>query len=280
MASSSSVGECLCALRRLAQPSSPCPSQQELSQYVECCVVLFQNHAQNLLSRSVGGSVLLQFSLDCTPVKSRKGVSHTHHGRVVKKSGKSVSEYLVQQVFVSATTATGLEHAVLFREPIVLKHGKAMSSLLACAMRCPGIGMSSSQAGIVHVRHQVHDRGISHGLFGGVSGHWMSQRTADSPRSAGSSGEAGLVELLEWHTVVGCAAHDTHNALRWAVSEFANDTLMHQVYVAMAASRSCMMSAVSGLAAWLFETVQAVPEAGLPDSGQRTELWTLLGLSA
>lgn len=139
------------------------------------------------------------------------------------------------QVFISVPTLSGeLQHTVLFRDPIILQHGKTMAALASAAMLCPGLGMSAVGESRVHLRHQVHDRGVSAGLFGLLSGYWASMRTEED-------------RSFELHTHVGCCAHDAHNALKWAHHAwFGDESLLENLYICAQALRSSFAPRRSG----------------------------------
>eukprot|EP00971_Amphidinium_carterae_P199195 3953381-Amphidinium_carterae.1 len=63
------------------------------------------------------------------------------------------------------------------------------------------------------VFHQVHDRANVWSFRKPVSAWHHASTTSKSHKASGDS----LPELLTWHVTCGCAAHDMHNSLKWAV---------------------------------------------------------------
>ena len=146
-----------------------------------CCpkwrvaVCFMYERAAAMLLSTEGQPILFQFSMDCTPGKSTVTLTNTRQGRRMRKAVKRTSEFCVQQQFLTVPNVMGeLQHTVLFRDPIILAHGKTMPALAGCALACPGISLQTAERNRVHVRHRIHDRGITKGLYGLLSGFWHS----------------------------------------------------------------------------------------------------------
>ena len=245
---------------------------------VEALKDVLKEKAVELLQAFPALPVLFQFSLDCTPVVTRKVVSQSHGALKVKRSAKRSQEYLVQQLFLTTPNVSGgFVNALLFRDPHVLEFGKTMAALAACALECPGMSLKNTKSKRICIRHQVHDRGITRVLVGAVSGHWATNgkaRTAGS-ETADDSGHS----LREWHTHVGCCAHDGHNALKWSHQAlFADTTLLENVYVGIQAIRSTYSFALDVLSSWISDRLLPRHVGLLPSEDDLFALWTCLGV--
>ncbi|CAE7353419.1 unnamed protein product, partial [Symbiodinium sp. CCMP2456] len=222
--------------------------------------------------------VLLQFSTDTTPVANRKHVSLRAGGISVRRSGISTDEFLVQQLFGTTLTDSGqLRHGLVFSDPVPLRHGKKMSSLTAVAMQCPGISISVPQRDRVQIRHQVHDRAVGHRLVAAMSGFWSTR--SRKPELGAAHNEVSGSSLYDWHSYVGCASHDGHNALKWSHQTlFADTELLEGVYVAVSAIRNSYYTCTDALGSWLVQSVQPRHAGILPPQDDLFALWCCLGV--
>jgi hypothetical protein len=88
-----------------------------------------------------------------------------------------------------------------------------------------------------------------------------------------------LLNLQEWVVSGGCALHDSHNALKWALhQQFCNPDLMKGLYIVVESVRNSYGQLLSYLGNWLVRSLQFVPDENLPPIEDRTILWTALGL--
>ena len=247
---------------------------------VEAAKTLLNERAAIVLSTAAVEPILLQFSLDTTPVSTCQRVSRKHGDLHVKRAAKTQHDYLVCQLFVTVRADSGgYNQTMVFRDPVRLQHGKTMRALASCAVDSPGMRVCASQPGRICVRHQVHDRGITQSFTHAMSGFWFS-RACEAVSTAGTASE-DVVALHELHTHVGCCAHDAHNSLKWAHQAVFNDKLLlESVYIGIAACRAAYFNAVDILGTWLVEKLQPWPGPLLPDANAMELLWTSLGVDA
>ena len=247
---------------------------------VEAAKTLLKERAAIILNEAALEPVLLQFSLDTTPVRTCQRVSRKQGDLHVKRAAKTQHDYLVCQLFVTVRdVAGGFIQTMVFRDPVRLQHGKTMRALASCAVDNPGMRLSPSQPGRICVRHQVHDRGITQSFTNAMSGFWFT-RACEASSAAGTASE-DVVALHELHTHVGCCAHDAHNSLKWAHQALFNDKLLlESVYIGIAACRAAYFNAIDILGTWLVEKLQPWPEPLLPDAQEMLLLWTSLGVDS
>ena len=244
----------------------------------EAAKIVLRERAAIILNQAAFEPVLLQFSLDTTPVKTCQQVSKAHGDLRVKRAAKATQDYMVCQLFVTVRADSGgYSHTLLFRDPLRLKHGKTMRALASCARDSPGMRLTCAQPGRICLRHQVHDRGITQSFTNAISGMWYTAACESQPTMGRTSEET--VALHEWHTHVGCCAHDAHNGLKWAHQVLFNDKVaLESVYVCISACRAAYMSAVEVLGTWLVDKLEPWPEQSLPASNEMLLLWTSLGV--
>ena len=222
--------------------------------------------------------VLVQYSADTTPVVTRKHLHASCGNLSVRRSVKSTDEFLVHQVFLTTLTDAGArKHALVYPDPIALKHGKKMPALASVALQCPAIGLTLPRPDRVQIRHQVHDRAVGLQMVCALSGFWCLQ-SVESREPQAHAPAPGCSNLFQWHTYVGCAAHDCHNALKWAhQSLFADAALLEAVYVAISAIRSSYYTCTDVLGSWLQQCLQPTDTNSLPDEEDLYMLWCVLG---
>ena len=101
---------------------------------VEECKSFMQGDVANLLEDHPNAPLLLQFSTDCTLIKTREYYSYATVTGKSKSSTTVAKEFLVMQVFLTMMGGPdGLTQRVIFPEPLELTHGKTMPALLACS---------------------------------------------------------------------------------------------------------------------------------------------------
>lgn len=260
--------------------SGPGFSKQEtalLFKLVEASKVLLKERAASI--EEPGMPILFQFSLDTTKVVTKKKVSKQAEGVRVVRAGQQSQEFLVGQLFITAASSgvPELRHTVVCRDPFILQHGKSMSALLACAVKIPGM-MLQGPLDSIRIRHQVHDRGVSHRFVAALSGFWNVRATWHSAGKAVST--AALQEdAFEWHVAVGCSAHDAHNALKWShAGTFNNPALLETMYVGVSALRASFYNAVDVMGSWILEVLMPKHAQFLHNPEDLFVLWCSLGV--
>ena len=185
----------------------------------------FMQEKARALVRGAGGRAILHtYGSDCTPLLT--GVSYTTQlqgGRVVVRKGSEGAEFLVQRSFLKTTDASGDPvQTVLFTEPVPLTQGKSAWCQFTAAQRFFPMLRALGHKG-VSVSHYCFDRMMQSSLNRKMQqrqGLYYEVVGGESPRT----GPAALHELLDWHLSTGCAAHDSHNSLKWGLECVTRDT--------------------------------------------------------
>eukprot|EP00971_Amphidinium_carterae_P288917 5736670-Amphidinium_carterae.1 len=80
------------------------------------------------------------------------------------------SELFVQQVFITkAGYGKERERLLVFRDPVVLEHGKGFQAMLAVTQEFLQGALAVGSTGGITIVSQVHDRGVGKGFRQGVS---------------------------------------------------------------------------------------------------------------
>ena len=131
---------------------------------------LLRAEALEMLDNFPISPCLLQYSADCTPVRTRshysagKGLTSLSHASVA-----TTQEYLVQLCFLTVLCGDTVRQKIVFRDPICLQHGKTMPALFGCAQKFIPSQWLQGREGIV-IFHQIHDRDMSRQYREAVSG--------------------------------------------------------------------------------------------------------------
>ena len=90
--------------------------------------------------------------------------------------------------------------------------------------------------------------------------------------------DSGALDCMEWVVTTGCALHDAHNSLKWAMHVHFQDTdLLQDVFIVAASVRNSYGLLCDRLGRWLREKVTFVLADQLPPMQERDELCTSLG---
>ena len=235
-------------------------SQSETSECRRLAGVLgifLVSQAKALLRETSGQPCLLQFGADCTPLKLKSTTSKQVGAKRATISGHQTMELYVQQVFITTLDPQLVKkHCLVFREPVMLQHGKSMPALLASTLdRFPAVDLLTGLTNRVTLMHMVLDRAMSPSFRHALSGHWWDKISQNLEEPSSDGGE----ELLVWHTSVGCACHDAHNSLRWAHGclYFEDQDLLKELYITIKVFKQAALSSTAVLVSWLTQVLEA-----------------------
>eukprot|EP00971_Amphidinium_carterae_P331954 6465810-Amphidinium_carterae.1 len=252
----------------------------ELGVLCGCASLVLHEEVQSLVSGSAG-PWLFQFGQDTTKVRRNQIISY-HAGKrgTVKRGGSVTNDFCVQCLFIGHVDGEGTYRERLeFGRPTPLEYGKKSVALAAVALDQPGLDSCSGDVLQLRLRHQVYDRAYPVSFAEFMSGHWNA--SACSEESGEETSEQFPWHFLELHTHVGCAIHDSHNALKWSSFALFSDSLVQQnAYLGLVACKNAFMRVTGGIGDWLLNVVRAVPEHDLPGRAEVVELWEFLGVTA
>jgi hypothetical protein len=280
----------------MAAPSSPPDVSVELARFAEVALKTTRQDARRmaclceagkhimdmevnkLVAAAANSPCLMSYSSDCTPVSSRlrtkrKMTEHT----TISREGQQDHELLVQHAFYRFIDHLGVAHsAVLLRDPQPLTHGKGAWALYSCGVEFAKTLRERGHRGIA-VQHYTFDRAA----FSALQKLFKQRHLQMAPSFGGAADGTSsvLLNLQEWTVSTGCALHDSHNALKWALhQQFCNPDLMKGLYIVVESIRNSYGQLLSYLGNWIVRSLQFVPDENLPPAEGRTVLWTALGL--
>jgi len=244
----------------------------ELTQLTEVLKGWLRERASNL-ARDTGDQPLLSsYQGDGTPLLVR----HTLKG-TQKRSGKTGREYYVHCQFLAAMSSSGArEQTVTLEEPRPCTQGKTSVALLSFALQMLLDVRKSGHTG-PFIFHTGFDRAMNDAL-NRLLEQYFTLRAAKGT----DEGEDALWEyLLAWHINTPCAAHDVHNALKWALY-FMNtsEEVQKEIYVALESCRHSYKQLADARAQWLATNLRRKPRDELPSRATLAALWEALGADA
>ena len=213
------VGE---AVRAFAKVSRSLYSRERttVAKVCEASKAFFLDKARAEVAAANGGLVLQSYSSDGTPLQAKKRLQHQLlGGKKVVRVGGSTQEYLVQQGFLRRFDVDGVAHtAAVLRDPMPLTEGKGAWPIFAAGCEFAPTLREMGHMGIA-VQHYLFDRGLGATLQRSFKQRHKLLATQRGTMTApnGSVVSPELAELLEWTVGSGCGAHDTRNALKWAL---------------------------------------------------------------
>ena len=233
---------------------------------------------RDLINQANGAPVLLHYSSDGTPLSTKHNVrvgSSSAKGFVAQRHGRSTEEYLVQHAFARRLDASGQAHTVaLLRDPLPLTHGKGAWAMFNAGVEFFQTAREQGHLGI-SIAHYAFDRAA----FVALQRTFHQRHAQLAPSSAAPGRPSQALELMEWLVSSGCALHDCHNSLKWALHQHFRDTdLMDDVYISIASVRNAHGLVIGHLGDWIKKVTHFLPESHLPPVAFLHDQWTVSGL--
>ena len=260
--------------------SSTVQEKRELWRLCEAGKAYLQSRARDVILGANDMPVLVHYSSDGTPISTKyrtkaKRLSLT--GRSVQRHGRETSEFLVQIGFVRRIDSSGKPvSACVLRDPVPLAHGKGAWALFSCGREFFPTARQQGHRGI-SIAHYAFDRAGYNPLKKAFQQYHASLASQFNDSRRGF--DSDMLEKMEWIVSSGCALHDCHNALKWALhSHFQDTSLMEDIYIVVASVRNSYDLVYSRLGKWLDAHLVFVPDEGCPSADELQDLWTVLGL--
>jgi len=230
---------------------------------------------RDVVRRAETRAILFSYASDGTPLLTKESIvaKTSDHRTVVRKAGKG-TEFLLQRATLKTTSGMGDPIVVsLLRDPVPLTHGK--SALHECTAACQFHPLVRQLApkGVI-LTHYCFDRA----LFSALD-RLMRQRHNlyyDVLAGGGDNvGEHAIAELTDWICSTGCANHDVHNALKWAVqSQVAAGDVNDKLWQVVESLRNSYHLLHCNLPTFISVHLRAVSDS--PDPSRLYSLWVSL----
>ena len=177
---------------------------------VEVAKAFLRQDAEKFVRDLEGRPVLLQYSGDGTPIKSKCSITARSGEESLRRSGRRTSEYYVQNCFLVAFDAFGVRQSkVLLEDPRPMTEGKRCASEFAFGLqRLPRLRALGHRG--IEIFSMSWDRAKFEALSRTFR-QWQNRELAQAVDEEGFPAKLQL--LLTWTVCVPCSLHDTHNAL-------------------------------------------------------------------
>lgn len=232
--------------------------------------------AAKFVAASQHAPMLQSCSCDGTPIQvSIAAQASLPNGRVIRRHGKSASEFLISHSFLRSHNESGDASTVaVLCDPIPLTEGKGALQISSAARStwC-SLRQFGHRGGVI--QHYSWDRCGFSALQ--RHAHQFHELMRDQWHSEARSSD--LLWLLEWLVFTPCAVHDAQNAFKWAIKDkFDNSELLRTVFIGSCSVRNSMDIILAYLAEWVSVSIKFV--AALDDSGKHDlrVLWRTLGV--
>ena len=235
--------------------------------------------ARSLVTRAAGKAILYSYGSDGTPLlaQSTSVTSLGDGSRRVRKAGHAV-EFLMQKAFLTFRSHSGEKQVqCLFRDPVNLSSGKsAWHSFTAACQFFPMLRVLGHTG--ITLSHYVFDRA----LYSALSRRMQQRHSLYYQVTANQEdeGRTTLGELTDWVLSTGCATHDTHNSLKWALSSVVPDPgdTVKKLFIVVESLRNGYDLLLGHLPTFLSRHLVLVDSG--PDPKELRGLWTALGQDA
>lgn len=221
--------------------------------------------------------LLMHYGSDGTPVSLHQWQAAAGPGpRPRRGAGLASHELLVQRGMLHCQLPSGeVKFLALCRSPQPLEKGKTTWHLFQAMVEFFPLPRALGHRGLL-VTHYVWDRAIQPSMSKRAFQR-QSLFYASKVQGGENIGEWRLFELLDWQLSTGCACHDAHNALRWAVLPWAGEKLkafghLHTTVHGLRHGQHCLHAT---LHSWLLAHLAFWQEA--PEEQELYVLWTALG---
>ena len=248
---------------------------QLLCSAVEVAKAFLRQDAEKFVRDLEGRPVLLQYSGDGTPIKSKCSITARSGEESLRRSGRRTSEYYVQNCFLVAFDAFGVRQSkVLLEDPRPMTEGKRCASELAF-----GLQLLPRLRALGHRGIEIFSMSWDRAKFEALSRtfrQWQNRELAQAVDEEGFPAKLQL--LLTWTVCVPCSLHDTHNALKWSMGpRLRSPELLKDLYIVLASISNSYKQIVDRLSSWLSSHLRFREADALPEPEALQELWVSLG---
>ena len=259
--------------------ASLCLGKQEVAECQRIAEVIkahMARTAKEILATSGLAPVLLVYQSDTTPLRTRViFTSKDAAGSMVRRCGFHRHEYLLQCGFVATTGAEmAPQQAALLAEPISVPNKLAWTLFAACKHYFPLLKSLKNEG--ICVTAYVYDRAQFSSL-----GRLCQQRHELFVQQRVPAASQAEARLCDWVVVLPCAAHDTHNGLKWGLGTLYDlETHSKNLYVCVDSLRNSFHMIHSMLAKFITDAVRFYPMEQCVGPATLQQLWLALGLES
>lgn len=238
-----------------------------------------QQKAKELVISAGQSPVLSHYAADGTPLSTKKTVeANIKKGLSVRRYGRETDEFLIQHAYYRTLAGLGgdTKTTAILRDPLPMTQGKSSLATFSAFQEFFRTTRQLGHRGIC-IAHYSFDRALFSSMSRLLKQFHKLQASQFRAPELGRDHET--LELLEWIVSSGCALHDSHNSLKWAMhGQFNDPELLQDVFVVVASAKNSFGLLCDHLGPWMCSKLSFVPDDSLPPAQDRYELWTSLGV--
>ena len=238
-----------------------------------------QQKAKELVISAGQSPILSHYAADGTPLSTKKTVeANIKKGLSVRRYGRETDEFLIQHAYYRTLVGFGgdTKTTAILRDPLPMTNGKGSLATFSAFQEFFKTTRQLGHRGIC-IAHYSFDRALFSSMTRVLKQFHKLQASQFQAPDLGRDHEA--LELMEWVASSGCALHDSHNSLKWAMhSQFNDPELLQDVFVVVASARNSFGLLCDHLGPWMCSKLSFIPDDSLPPAQDRYELWTSLGV--
>ena len=218
----------LAKLTSLARPQTVLTSddQRFVFKFCEVSKQFLKDKASQNVRAGEHRPILYHYGSDGTLILTQQRYTAEHRGLSVHRQGGLAEEFLVERAFVNVFGVHwDVQVSYLGRDPRPLSSGKSTWHIFgACVQFFPMLEKIRAAPGIT-IYHFCFDRALMSSM------KWKLMQRHALFQAAVASGEVPIanpgmsayIPQLSWLVVQGCALHDAHNSLKWALKAALGD---------------------------------------------------------
>ena len=220
--------------------------------------------------------MLYCYSSDGTPLRTHVRVPLQVGPLKMRREGKQTKEFLAQVAFLRVIDAAGAQLSqALFAPPLPLVHSKTAEAIFACGQQFQTSLRSYGHLGIA-VQWYCFDRAG----YSALSRLFKQQHRHDAAVAIKHNPMRKLQRELEWVESAGCALHDGHNSLKWALECNGKEAkeLLDSMWAIFVSMRNSYDLILEHIGSWVARNIVWKRPADCPPRHQLQQTWECLGV--
>ena len=224
--------------------------------------------------------MLTSKSADGTPVTATVSFRYKRLqvlGTSFRRSGRECKEFLLKNQYIRWVSSTGeVVTRCLLQDPLPLTHGKTVHAIFTACKKDWKSLREMGHKGIA-IEHYAYDR-LGFQAHERVWRQWHAMNSPSFDKLA--DGPAEVFRLTEFLLFTPCAAHDAHNALKWALlhSTVDDGDTLRDAYICIESIRNSMGLICQCTPEWVLLRLTHVEPLSHVELDNLRALWDALGV--
>ena len=221
---------------------------------------------------NVDAPLLYSYSFDAT--KTMLSTTTTAPTGSVLRKGQLAQELLMQRLVLRTPSDLSTDHMrMVFAEPVSLASGKGMWHVFSAACK-----FAPLPRGLGHKGPLIHHICADRAQLSAVSRLLQGRTRLYYEKLSSSSSTSALLPELDFFFSCGCALHDVHNSLKWALSPYTQAEALKDSHIVLEALRNSHLPLILAVPNFLASSLTIRSEPSCESSSR--QFWSLLGVEA